>query len=148
MGPMTNSGSWSGWGQLPGVPLGSAPVALSSVEITVPPPAPTMQEPRDEPIAPTSIVAPIVSAPNDDRDRAGVLAQVPPRDDSRGSGRGGGAGTGAGVGIGEGDGAGVGPGTGGGFGGGAYRPGNGVEIPRLCYMQGMRPDGSMDRWPR
>jgi periplasmic protein TonB len=96
-----------------------------------PPPAPTMQELRAEPIAPTSIAAPIVSAPNDDRDRAGVLAQVPPRDDSHGSGRGGGAGTGAGVGIGEGDGAGVGSGTGGGFGGGAYRPGSGITPPRV-----------------
>jgi periplasmic protein TonB len=96
-----------------------------------PPPAPTMQELRAEPIAAASIVAPIASAPDDDRDRAGVLAQVPPRDDSHGSGRGGGADSGAGVGIGEGEGSGVGPGTGGGFGGGAYRPGSGITPPRV-----------------
>lgn len=50
---------------------------------------------------------------------------------SQGSGSGGGAGTGTGTGIGSGQGSGLGPGYGGGTGGGAYRPGNGVEIPRL-----------------
>lgn len=50
---------------------------------------------------------------------------------SQGSGSGGGAGTGAGSGIGPGTGSGLGPGTGGGTGGGAYRPGNGVSMPRL-----------------
>jgi periplasmic protein TonB len=49
---------------------------------------------------------------------------------SQGSGEGGGAGTGKGTGIGPGDGSGLGPGNGGGFGGGAYRPGNGVELPQ------------------
>jgi protein TonB len=41
----------------------------------------------------------------------------------------GGGGSGGGLGAGKGNG--VGEGTGGGFGGGAYRPGNGVETPRL-----------------
>jgi periplasmic protein TonB len=50
---------------------------------------------------------------------------------SQGSGSGGGAGTGTGTGIGSGQGSGLGAGFGGGTGGGAYRPGNGVEIPRL-----------------
>jgi TonB family protein len=50
---------------------------------------------------------------------------------SQGSGSGGGVGTGTGTGIGPGQGSGLGPGYGGGTGGGAYRPGNGVENPRL-----------------
>lgn len=50
---------------------------------------------------------------------------------SQGIGTGGGAGTGVGTGIGEGTGSGVGPGSGGGTGGGVFRPGNGVEIPRV-----------------
>jgi TonB family protein len=54
-----------------------------------------------------------------------------PDSDSLGLGRGGGAGTGRGTGIGSGDGSGLGPGFGGGTGGGVYRPGNGVETPRL-----------------
>ncbi len=50
---------------------------------------------------------------------------------SQGSGTGGGAGTGQGTGIGPGKGSGLGPGEGGGTGGGVYRPGNGVELPRI-----------------
>ena len=50
---------------------------------------------------------------------------------SQGSGSGGGGGTGTGSGIGSGIGSGLGPGYGGGTGGGAYRPGNGVDAPRL-----------------
>ena len=44
---------------------------------------------------------------------------------------GGGAGSGDGSGIGSGQGDGLGPGQGGGVGGGPYRPGNGVESPRV-----------------
>src|SRR5262249_60863109 len=46
-------------------------------------------------------------------------------------GLGGGSGTGKGTGLGEGDGSGVGAGSGGGTGGGPYRPGSGIEAPRL-----------------
>ena len=51
--------------------------------------------------------------------------------DSAGSGSDGGAGEGSGSGIGPGEGDGLGPGGGGGTGGGVFRPGNGVETPRL-----------------
>lgn len=50
---------------------------------------------------------------------------------SAGPGTGGGAGTGTGGGIGPGQGNGLGPGWGGGFGGGAYRPGSGIENPKV-----------------
>jgi len=50
---------------------------------------------------------------------------------SQGSGVGGGAGVGEGTGTGPGQGDGLGPGQGGGTGGGIYRPGNGVDPPRV-----------------
>jgi TonB family protein len=51
--------------------------------------------------------------------------------DSRGPGTGSGVGSGAGGGLGPGTGSGVGPGSGGGTGGGVYRPGSGIEPPRI-----------------
>lgn len=50
---------------------------------------------------------------------------------SQGIGTGGGGGTGSGTGIGDGQGSGLGGGFGGGTGGGAYRPGNGVLLPKV-----------------
>ena len=61
---------------------------------------------------------------------------------SQGTGTNGGAGTGADGGIGPGRGAGLGPGFGGGTGGGAYRPGNGVELPRV--LREVRPNYTAD----
>jgi TonB family protein len=61
---------------------------------------------------------------------AGVI-DPPKVSDSQGAGAGGGGGTGTGTGIGAGTGNGLGAGTGGGTGGGAYRPGNGVTLPRV-----------------
>jgi TonB family protein len=57
---------------------------------------------------------------------------------SQGTGTAGGAGTGNGTGIGNGQGSGLGDGSGGGTGGGIYRPGNGVESPRL--LRSVRPN--------
>jgi TonB family protein len=98
-------------------------------------PVPAPPEPKPEPPLKAeqlpAVVAPIISAPADNRDRIGVLQQTPAETDSHGSGRGGGAGTGTGTGLGEGDGSGVGPGSGGGTGGGPYRPGSGIDAPRL-----------------
>jgi TonB family protein len=77
------------------------------------------------------VVAPIVRAPSDSRDRIGILSESRTDAESRGPGQGGGAGPGRGTGLGEGDGSGVGPGSGGGIGGGPFRPGAGIEPPRL-----------------
>jgi periplasmic protein TonB len=77
------------------------------------------------------VVAPIITAPADNRNRVGVLTETPVDTESHGPGAGGGAGTGKGTGLGEGDGSGVGPGSGGGTGGGPYRPGSGIDAPRL-----------------
>jgi len=107
-----------------------------TINSPVPPPPP--------PIAPTpappdplkaeqlpAVVAPIVTAPADNRNRIGVLERTEAENESHGPGSGGGAGTGTGTGIGEGRGSGVGPGWGGGTGGGPYRPGSGIAPPRL-----------------
>jgi TonB family protein len=91
-----------------------------------PKPAPPL---KAEPLP--AVIAPIITAPADTRSRIGVLTQTTAENDSHGPGAGGGAGTGKGAGLGEGDGSGIGPGSGGGTGGGPYRPGSGVEPPRL-----------------
>jgi TonB family protein len=97
-------------------------------------PAPAPEPKPEPPLAAEQlpvVVAPIVTAPADPRDRIGVLEQTTAQRDSHGSGSGGGAGTGAGTGLGAGEGSGIGPGSGGGTGGGPYRPGSGIVPPRL-----------------
>jgi len=111
----------------------SSPLPIRTLpHAIVPTPAPP--EPKPAPLNAEqlpAVVAPIVAAPADTRNRVGVLEQTTAESDSHGSGRGGGAGKGTGTGIGEGDGAGIGPGSGGGIGGGPYRPGSGITPPRL-----------------
>jgi TonB family protein len=76
-------------------------------------------------------VAPVVASASDARDREGVIEKARGEANSQGPGAGGGAGTGQGTGSGEGLGSGIGDGSGGGIGGGPYRPGSGIEPPRL-----------------
>jgi len=104
----------------------------------VPPPAPKPAEIPKQPDLPEPpvveeppVVAPVASRPADERDQPGVAQDTPATTESHGPGTGGGAGTGSGTGMGEGEGAGIGPGSGGGIGGGPYRPGSGIEPPRL-----------------
>jgi protein TonB len=97
-------------------------------------PIPKPSEPKPAPLNAEQlpvVVAPIVAAPADTRNRVGVLEDTTAQTDSRGSGRGGGVGTGTGTGVGEGEGAGIGPGSGGGIGGGPYRAGSGITPPRV-----------------
>jgi TonB family protein len=115
------------------------PKAMLEGVRTVGSPAPEVREPR--PIVPApkplnaeplpALIAPIVSAPADRQTRVGVLQQTEVEIDSHGPGTGGSAGGGAGAGLGDGTGSGVGPGSGGGTGGGPYRPGSGIDPPRL-----------------
>jgi TonB family protein len=96
----------------------------------VPEPKPVERAP--EPLPARVLVAPVVTAAVDTRDREGTIEKG--RDEnnnSQGSGVGGGAGTGQGTGNGEGLGSGIGDGSGGGTGGGPFRPGSGIEPPRL-----------------
>jgi periplasmic protein TonB len=98
-------------------------------------PLPSPPEPKPEPPLKAEqlpvVVAPIVTAPADPRTRIGVLEESTAATDSHGAGKGGGAGPGNGTGLGAGDGSGVGRGSGGGTGGGPYRPGSGIQPPRL-----------------
>jgi TonB family protein len=116
---------------------GTRRVSSPLPERTPPPeiaPAPAPRDPEPPALnaeALPVVAAPLIVAPADARDRAGVLHDARGEAESRGSGQGGGAGSGSGTGLGSGDGAGVGPGSGGGTGGGPYRPGAGIEPPRL-----------------
>jgi periplasmic protein TonB len=95
----------------------------------VPPPPPVEREP--EPLPSKVLVAPVVIAAADTREREGTIEHGRGEAQSQGAGVGGGAGTGQGPGNGEGLGSGIGDGAGGGTGGGPYRPGSGIDPPRL-----------------
>ncbi len=116
------------------LPMRKPPEPIEPVAKPVEPPPPPVVKP--EPLPP--VVAPVVTAPADNKDRAGVLEQTTAQNESRGPGTGGGVGSGKGTGIGEGDGSGIGPGSGGGTGGGPYRPGSSIEPPRL--LREVKPD--------
>jgi len=93
---------------------------------------PEMEQPKEKPPEDPlqNLTIPAQTLASADLAQAGAMEGIP-TSDSLGLGRGGGAGTGVGTGIGSGRGSGLGDGWGGGTGGGAYRPGNGVETPRL-----------------
>lgn len=102
-------------------------------KITVPvvkPPALELQKPEPEPEPKQEVTIPAQTLAAATTISPGVIESTQPSA-SQGTGIGGGAGTGSGTGIGSGQGSGLGAGYGGGAGGGAYRPGNGVENPRL-----------------
>jgi periplasmic protein TonB len=101
--------------------------ATPSVPAVAPPPAPA---PEPEPIQPKPIVAPVAQVAAAPVQRDGAI-DAPPDLASAGPGDNGGAGVGRDGGSGPGRGNGIGDGSGGGFGGGPYRPGSGVEPPRL-----------------
>jgi TonB family protein len=109
----------------------SSPVP--EVQPPPPPPEPKPDPPPPPPPPPAPVVqAPVVPKPADPADVKGDPSPAPkPPVTDQGSGSGGGTGTGAGSGVGEGTGPGLGPGSGGGEGGGPYRPGSGIEPPRL-----------------
>jgi periplasmic protein TonB len=100
-------------------------------EISVPAikPLPPTEVPKEEiPQPDTNIPAKTLGA--DQLVMPGVL-ESESTSVSQGVGTGGGGGTGSGTGIGSGEGSGLGTGFGGGTGGGAYRPGNGVLLPKV-----------------
>lgn len=107
----------------------AAPPRPTAAAAPVVPPKPAAREP--DPLPSHVLVAPVVARASDARDREGVIERGRGEADSQGPGTGGGAGSGQGTGNGEGLGSGIGEGRGGGTGGGPYRPGSGVEPPRL-----------------
>lgn len=94
-------------------------------------PAPVEKAP--EPLPARVLVAPVVAAAADTTAREGVIEQGRGEAPSQGAGTGGGAGSGQGTGNGEGLGSGIGDGSGGGTGGGPFRPGSGIDPPRLLH---------------
>jgi periplasmic protein TonB len=104
-------------------------------KITVPvvkPPNLELKKPEPEPEPKQDVTIPAQTMAAATTTSPGVIeSSQPAATVSQGTGTGGGAGTGSGTGIGPGQGSGLGAGFGGGTGGGAYRPGNGVENPRL-----------------
>jgi TonB family protein len=90
-------------------------------QVSVPPPEPT-PIPRVEDTPPETLNIPAQLQASAENFAIGAPAPNPPTD-STGSGRGTGAGSGRGSGLG--------PGSGGGTGGGVFRPGSGIENPRL-----------------
>lgn len=103
---------------------------------TLPPPMRPIPKPPEPPppleakVLPP-VMAPIPTKPAEAENREGLMAKAPEAPPSQGAGTGGGVGSGRGTGLGQGDGSGVGEGSGGGYGGGPFRPGSGVEPPRL-----------------
>jgi TonB family protein len=117
-------------------------------KITVPvakPPKlePPKEQPKEEPNPLAQLNIPAKDMASAMNSLPGAIEAPPgPPTMSQGPGSGGGAGTGTGSGIGPGNGSGYGPGSGGGTGGGAYRPGNGVTLPRV--LKEIRPNYTAD----
>ena len=112
------------------------PVTLASRRVEVDRPVrASLPKPEPQPAAPEPLPARILIAPvaasGRERTREGEIDAPPRTADSVGPGQGAGAGSGQGLGNGPGAGAGIGPGAGGGSGGGPYRPGSGIDPPRL-----------------
>ena len=117
-------------------PARTEPVKRTETPPPPPPrPEPTPEPPPPPPPAPPApappVVAPVVSAPADTEDRAGLPTTAAPASASNGPGDGGGTGTGTGTGAGPGNGAGIGEGSIAGTGGGPYRPGSGISPPSI-----------------
>ena len=112
--------------ELPGRDKVSVPAARKP-DLARPEPEPEVKPPEQKVTIPAETMA------SAEQIRPGVLENLPGTAISQGPGVGGGAGTGTGTGIGPGEGSGLGPGYGGGTGGGVYRPGAGIELPRLIY---------------
>ena len=87
-------------------------------------------EPPESPVQ--NLIIPAQTLASADLVHVGAIEGIP-ASESLGPGRNGGAGDGRDGGIGPGDGPGLGPGYGGNTGGESFRPGNGVEKPRLLH---------------
>jgi protein TonB len=109
---------------------------LPRPQISVPPvkeaePVVVAKQEAPEPEPVKEIIAPVQTVAANNQDRVGQIEHAVEAPESNGPGSNGGVGTGQGTGNGEGLGSGIGEGEGGGTGGGPYRPGSGIEPPRL-----------------
>ena len=94
-------------------------------------PAPAVLPPAPAPEIAPAVAAPVAEVAADTHEQAGTALPAPPAPSSQGPGGEQGAGSNRGTGDGAGTGSGLGEGDGGGTGGGPYRPGSGIEPPRL-----------------
>ena len=121
--------------QLSVPPVSEKPVVQAREEAPKPTPLePAIQpdpQPAPEPVPAKVIIAPVETVAANAHDRQGAIEHAVDGPDSHGPGVNGGVGSGQGTGNGEGLGTGIGEGEGGGTGGGPYRPGSGIEPPRL-----------------
>lgn len=101
-----------------------------SVPVAKKPAIEPIEQPKDVPSVP-ELVIPAQTMAAALETLPGTIEGPPEPTGSQGPGTGGGAGEGVGTGSGPGRGSGLGPGEGGGTGGGYYRPGSGVELPRV-----------------
>ena len=113
--------------------LGSAHADVSVPVVEQPPAPEAAPKPAPEPPPPQPVLAPVAAVATNDQEREGQIERAVEAPESRGPGENGGIGTGQGTGNGEGQGSGIGDGEGGGTGGGPYRPGSGIEPPRLLH---------------
>ena len=114
-----------------------------TVPVAKPPKMEVVRETQKEPDPVPQLNIPAKSLAAAQESLPGAIEAPPgPPTLSQGSGTGGGSGTGTGTGSGSGTGSGLGPGYGGGTGGGAYRPGNGVTLPRV--LREVRPQYTSD----
>jgi TonB family protein len=112
----------------------SRSTAKEEVETPRPPETitPAPPEVAPEPLPSRTVVAPIVVTASQRQERDGVVERPAPEPvASSGPGTGGRSGSGQGEGNGSGLGSGIGNGSGGGTGGGPYRPGTGIQPPKL-----------------
>lgn len=142
--PGPGGGGGGGGNEMPEPPKKAEVPGQEAISVPVTRP----ETPKPEPPKPEEPIEPLLNIP---AKSIGDVAQVTPglleaaldaSMISQGSGTGGGGGTGQGTGIGPGRGSGLGPGEGGGTGGGVYRPGSGVELPRV--IQEVRPQYTAD----
>ena len=96
-------------------------------------PAPAVLPPAPPPEIEHAIAAPVRETAADEREQAGTVLPTPSAPETRGPGGDEGVGSNRGTGDGAGVGSGLDDGLGGGAGGGPYRPGSGVEAPRLLH---------------
>lgn len=95
-------------------------------------PPPKLQPPKPEPPKPDPPMnIPLQTTAPALATVPGLVEAPPVTTEARGTGSGPGAGTGTGTGSGPGSGSGLGPGSIAGFGGGVYRPGSGIDLPRV-----------------
>jgi TonB family protein len=125
-------GGGGGGNQMPDPPRKAELPGKEKITVPVaPPPKLEAPKPKDEPKPDLNLNIPAVTMASSNVALPGAVTGLSAPTGSQGPGSGGGSGTGVGTGIGPGRGSGLGPGEGGGTGGGYYRPGSGIENPRV-----------------